>query len=92
MSPLVQLRSTWVAFGTQAKFVIAGTVEPFGTSTLIVAAFGVPGLKTPRVALPEVGGTSASKRKLYIVLQRMAFASEFVENGVVAQLTPRPGV
>jgi hypothetical protein len=48
---------------------------------------GAPVLKKPIVALVAIGGLSESKRKLYSVPQRMAFAFWFWAKVSVLQLT-----
>src|SRR4051812_24263000 len=53
------------------------TIERFppdGTCPVALTELGVPGFHIPIDTLPEVGATSASKRKLYVVLQRSALA------------------
>src|SRR5690349_12877417 len=50
---------------------------PAGTCPVAFMELGVPGLHKPIVTLPAVGATSASKRKLYVVLQRSALALGF---------------
>ena len=56
----------------------------------IAAIIGEPVLKKPTVALKLCGGLSASKRKLYNVPQRIAFAFGFCANVSVFQVMELP--
>jgi hypothetical protein len=54
-----------------------GVTAPSGEGPWISTVIGVPVLKKPIVAFAACGGRSESKRKLYIVPKRIAFAFWF---------------
>src|SRR5450432_4276635 len=54
-----------------------GVVPPSGEGPWIATVIGVPVLKKPIVAFVVCGGWSESKRKLYMVAKRIAFAFAF---------------
>ena len=65
-------------------------VTPPWPGAWISTVIGEPVLKKPTVALAVCGGWSASKRKLYSVPKRIAFAFWFVAKVSVLQVIEPP--
>jgi hypothetical protein len=64
-----------VAIGVAVAVAVAvGVAPPSGEGPWIATVIGVPVLKKPIVAFAACGGRSESKRKLYKVPKRIAFA------------------
>ena len=74
-----------VAVGV-AVAVAVGVGVPNALGPWIATVIGDPVLKKPTVAVVLCGGLSASKRKLYIVPQRIAFAFGSCPNESVPQV------
>ena len=78
-----------VAIGV-AVAVGVGVAAPSGEGPWISTVIGVPVLKKPIVAFATCGGRSESKRKLYKVPKRIAFAFGFCAKVSELQLRASP--